>query len=47
MGMFDSLRNCSPIRAKETEIDAFSNGELDFNRFGERARILPHWKQIR
>jgi hypothetical protein len=32
------------IRAKRTDIDAFSKCELDFNRSGERTQIPTHWK---
>lgn len=32
------------IRAKKSDIDAFSKGELDFDRFHERTQIITHWK---
>ncbi len=31
------------IRAKKSDIDAFSNGELDFNKFYERTQLLANW----
>jgi hypothetical protein len=31
------------IRAKESDIDAFSKGELDFNKFYERTQLLANW----
>ena len=31
------------IRAKKSDIDAFSKGELDFNTFYERAQLLANW----
>ena len=32
------------IRTKKSDIDAFSKGELDFDRFHERTQIITHWK---
>jgi hypothetical protein len=32
------------IRAKKADIDAYSKGELDFDRFHERIQIFTHWK---
>lgn len=32
------------IRAKKSDIDAFSKGELDFDRFHERTQIITHLK---
>jgi hypothetical protein len=32
------------IRAKKSDIDAFSKGELDFDRFRERTQIFTHWR---
>ncbi|MBC8217749.1 MAG: hypothetical protein H8E73_04735 [Planctomycetes bacterium] len=31
------------IRAKKSDIDAFSKGELDFNKFYERTQLLANW----
>ena len=31
------------IRAKKSDIDAFSKGELDFNTFYERTQLLANW----
>ena len=31
------------IRAKKSDIDAFSKGELDFNKCYERAQLLANW----
>jgi len=32
------------IRAKKSDIDAYSKGELDFDKFQERIQIFTHWK---
>lgn len=32
------------IRAKKSDIDAYSKGELDFDKFHERVQIFSHWK---
>lgn len=32
------------IRTKKSDINAFSKGELDFDRFHERTQIITHWK---
>ncbi|MHC4351963.1 MAG: hypothetical protein ACYS0H_04520 [Planctomycetota bacterium] len=33
------------IRAKKSDIDAFSKGELDFNKFYERTQLLANWSE--
>ncbi len=32
------------IRAKKSDIDAYSKGEMDFDKFHERVQIFTHWK---
>ncbi|MHC4728529.1 MAG: hypothetical protein ACYS17_15010, partial [Planctomycetota bacterium] len=32
------------IRAKKSDIDAYSKGELDFDKFQERIQMFSHWK---
>jgi hypothetical protein len=41
---FPSVPTVLTIRVKKSDIDAYSKGELDFDKFQERIQIFSHWK---